>query len=299
MNQQGLCLAQVVSIQRLVQMQYLECGPDYRSQCDTKEGWHLFYLDKGQMQLQWQEHSHTLQRGQMMLLPPGQTVEISCPQKEPPNLVWLAFQTADGATLVPLAEQIIALQETERLHMASLLELARLIFQQGQPLSLCPDAPPEAQQRFRIDLELLLLELLMRERSQQEEKPITLMRDRSYTEVLVRVQRYLEDHLGEKLTLSEICRSNLVGRSYLQKIFREKTGGGVMEYFGTMKIEKAKELIREREHNFTQISQLLGYQSVQYFSRHFKKVTGMTPSDYAVSIRVLTLKARATQWDTE
>ena len=61
------------------------------------------------------------------------------------------------------------------------------------------------------------------------------------------LHRYLEENISRRLTLSDICRDNLVGRSYLQKIFREKTGGGAMEYFGSMKIEKAQERAQEGE----------------------------------------------------
>ena len=67
----------------------------------------------------------------------------------------------------------------------------------------------------------------------------------SQQEFVDRVRAYLEKNISRKLTLADICRDNLVGRSYLQKVFREKTGGGAMEYFGSMKIEKAQELIRE------------------------------------------------------
>jgi hypothetical protein len=106
------------------------------------------------------------------------------------------------------------------------------------------------------------------------------------------VSKYLEDNIAKRLTLSDICRDNLVGRSYLQKIFREKTGGGAMEYFGTLKIDAAKRMIREGTHNFTEIAALLGYNSIHYFSRHFKKVTGMTPSEYASSVKILATKNR-------
>jgi len=54
-----------------------------------------------------------------------------------------------------------------------------------------------------------------------------------------------------------------------------------------MKIEAAKELIRTGQMNFTQISEKLGYTSIHYFSRQFKKVTGMTPSEYASSIKAM------------
>lgn len=112
-------------------------------------------------------------------------------------------------------------------------------------------------------------------------KPTSLIRERTQQEFIDRVSQYLEDNIAKRLTLSDICRDNLVGRSYLQKIFREKTGGGAMEYFGTLKIDAAKRMIREGTHNFTEIAALLGYNSIHYFSRHFKNVTGMTPSEYA------------------
>ncbi len=54
-----------------------------------------------------------------------------------------------------------------------------------------------------------------------------------------------------------------------------------------MKIDAAKQLIRTEQMNFTQISEKLGYSSIHYFSRQFKKVTGMTPSEYASSIKAM------------
>ena len=51
-----------------------------------------------------------------------------------------------------------------------------------------------------------------------------------------------------------------------------------------MKIEKAKEYIRENEMNFTQISDELGFSSIHYFSRLFKKKTGMTLTEYRSSV---------------
>ena len=53
------------------------------------------------------------------------------------------------------------------------------------------------------------------------------------------------------------------------------------------KIEAAKELIRTNHMNFTQISAHLGYTSIHYFSRQFKKIVGMTPSEYASSVKAI------------
>ena len=57
-------------------------------------------------------------------------------------------------------------------------------------------------------------------------------------------------------------------------------------YFKNLKIDEAKIMIREGEYNFTEIAHRLGYSSIHYFSRHFKKATGMTPSEYAYSVKI-------------
>ena len=76
----------------------------------------------------------------------------------------------------------------------------------------------------------------------------------------------------------------------LQKLFRDAQGCGVIEFFSAMKIDTAKQMIRDQQLNFTQISDKLGYTSIHYFSRQFKKLTAMTPSEYATSIRLLSEK---------
>jgi YesN/AraC family two-component response regulator len=62
---------------------------------------------------------------------------------------------------------------------------------------------------------------------------------------------------------------------------------GVMEYFKALKIEEAKTLIKESELNFTEISEKLSYASIHYFSRHFKRATGMNPSQFASSVKIM------------
>ena len=60
-----------------------------------------------------------------------------------------------------------------------------------------------------------------------------------------------------------------------------------MEYFGRVKIHAGRRMIRTGRYNFTQIAALCGFQSVHYFSRRFRQLTGMSPSEYAQSVRML------------
>lgn len=110
---------------------------------------------------------------------------------------------------------------------------------------------------------------------------------KSDTEIFNRVVNYMEMHISSRITVDQICKDNLVGRSQLQKIFQEQSGLGVIEYFSNLKIETAKHMIRTGHLNFTQISEQLGYTSIHYFSRQFKKLTDMTPSEYSSSIKAM------------
>jgi YesN/AraC family two-component response regulator len=77
----------------------------------------------------------------------------------------------------------------------------------------------------------------------------------------------------------------LAGVAYLSMLFKAKFDCGVLEYWNRLKIDKAKEHIRQNSNNLTEISEMLGYNSLHYFSRQFKKTTGMTPSEYAKVLR--------------
>ena len=57
-----------------------------------------------------------------------------------------------------------------------------------------------------------------------------------------------------------------------------------MKYCSERKMKEAKKLIREGTYNFAQISNLLHFDTPQYFSKCFKKYTNMTPSEYMKSI---------------
>ena len=103
---------------------------------------------------------------------------------------------------------------------------------------------------------------------------------------------YLEQRLEQSLSIDQICRDNLIGRAQLERGFRAQTGGGVIDCFNRMKIEAARQMIRSGQLNITQIAARLGFSSVHYFSRRFKSITGMTPSEYAGSVKMLSDNSR-------
>ena len=73
--------------------------------------------------------------------------------------------------------------------------------------------------------------------------------------------------------------------SVIKKIFREQMDCGVMEYFARLKVDAPKQMIREGNYNFTEIAAALSFNTSQYFTTVFRRVSGMTPTEYSLSVR--------------
>ena len=150
------------------------------------------------------------------------------------------------------------------------------------------DIPFGAQKLLTLYLEELLIHVIRRYTMAHYSASAGIYDScQSTSETCRNIIHYLEQHIRESMTINEISKSNMIGRSQLQKLFRDQYQCGVIEFFSRMKIDFAKQLIRENDMNFTQISDFLGYSSIHYFSRQFKKLSGMTPTEYATSIKAI------------
>ena len=99
------------------------------------------------------------------------------------------------------------------------------------------------------------------------------------------IESFIEENLTEPPSLPLICSHFSLSRTYLCRIFKAGTGTSPIDYWIDLKIREAKKLIREGNHNITQISELLGYTSIHHFTRMFKRVTGLSPTAYKTSVK--------------
>ena len=152
-------------------------------------------------------------------------------------------------------------------------------------LILKDDAPAGGQQLIKCYLEQFLI-MLLRTESEKKENKIFPSKTSVENYFASSVIKLLEDHLYGKITVQEICERLNFSRAYVANVFKKNTGYSVSEYYARMKISEAKKLIREENYNFTQISEMLHFDTPNYFSRAFKRITGMTPSEYRASVKV-------------
>lgn len=85
---------------------------------------------------------------------------------------------------------------------------------------------------------------------------------------------------SKKLSSKEITESIGMNYAYLSTLFRKETGKSITQFQDELLIEKAIKLLKEESINISEVSDSLGFSNPFYFSRVFKKVTGVSPTTY-------------------
>ena len=134
-------------------------------------------------------------------------------------------------------------------------------------------------------LQQLLLELLREQVSPAGTKLRTTNAVNSENEIIRRAQQFISEHVREKLTVPLVARHVDVSPSYLTALFRKNLQISPGEYVRRIKLQESKQMIREDNMNFTEIAAALQYSTVHHFSRQFKDKFGITPTEYAKSVR--------------
>lgn len=98
--------------------------------------------------------------------------------------------------------------------------------------------------------------------------------------VVTNVKKYIRENTTARLSLNEVAKLFNISPSYLSLLFSKYSDVGFSDYINQCKIDEAMKMLREGRLKVYEIADELGYESTSYFSRVFKKVTGLSPRDY-------------------
>lgn len=299
MSYYGLYLTNAITIGKLYSVHYFEYMNDFSFPGESHDFWEFIYVDKGEVRIQRDNDFTILKKGEICFHKPNEFHNVLGTGKDAPNLVVISFQ-CESPPIKFFQNRILKVDHTEQQLLAEIIIEARHCFDCRLDDCYLENMPKKesillgSEQMIRLNLEHFLIHMIRRYQLPlpSSGNRITKIQpnealSKNDIEIFQRVHLYLEQNLDRQLTVEQICRDNLVGRSHLQKIFQIQVSSGLIQYFSQMKINTAKQLIRMQYLNFTQISEQLGYSSVHYFSRQFKELCGMSPSEYASSIKAI------------
>lgn len=279
----------VINIDKIVTIHYFEFACDYIFRGEKHDFWEFLYVDKGEVEVMADTKGYRLTQGDIIFHKPNEFHSEWANGKVAPNLMVMSFECTDPA-MEFFSDKIMRIDSYERNLIAEILKEAQESYSNalGGHTKLLKKKDPlfGSEQLIKIYLETLLISLVRKDsfvHASGRLNKSTL--EKMEKDLVDNIIGYMHQSINSDLTFENICNHFLLGSTYLKTLFKNRTKTGVMTYFKNLKISEAKKLIREQKYNFTQIADMLGYNSVHTFSRSFKDATNMSPSEYANSVK--------------
>lgn len=276
----------VINISRIVTVHYYEFDSSFVFEGESHDFWEMVYVDKGRIQVKAGDEEFALEQGETVFHAPNEFHSVKALDSSP-NFFVISFECS-SAVMQSFVGRRALLDKNLRPFIASIISEAEKTYiipknDTGlKKLVKKKTAQIGGEQLIKTYLEQLLI-MLLRD-AEQSESSLFPSKESMQTHIVTSVKDYIEDNLETTLRLDTLCRKFGYGKTYLCRLFREQTGTTIATYISERKIKRAKALIREHQYNFSEISEILAFDNQQYFARVFKKVTGMSPSEFKRSL---------------
>jgi AraC-like DNA-binding protein len=113
---------------------------------------------------------------------------------------------------------------------------------------------------------------------------VLVHQEHSEPPVITRAKEYILEHQGEELSLSQVARAVNTSTFYFCKLFKRVTGINFTDYLSRVRIEKAKNLLLNPSLRISEIAFEVGFQSLTHFNRVFKRISGLSPTEYRAQL---------------
>ena len=280
-------LMNLISINKIVSIHYYELDRSFCFQGESHNFWELVYVDSGEIIINANDCEYQLKQGEVIFHKPNEFHTLKADSKTASNVFVISFVCSSEAMSF-FRDKIMVVPKKLKVHITSILEEYYFTFNpmdsKALKLEVRDDPLIGGQQMIKTHLEQFLIRLIRSEENNREVHFFSSKENMDH-HLIAQILNIIEENTYTKITVEQICNKLDYSHTYLSKIFKSTTGYTILEYIQKNKIQEAKKLIREERYNFAQISELLSFENPYYFSRVFKRVANMTPTEYKNSAK--------------
>ena len=272
-----------IIVQNLITIEALDISQGFSYPEEAHEFYEFAYVDSGTILCNTGQETVTLQQGDFFLIKPHCTHSYCAAESQSAAIFIICFRSR--SEYLSLLDQKIKLDKDTRRMISEILQESKkaFVFPFNRKLKLLQKPLFGAQQMVENNIEKLLIHLIRARIS--ESRDIVFVMDSIELEHSLSndIIQLLKEHIYGSVTLEEISRQTYYSKTFLNNIFKKNTGLPIMKYYNMLKIQEAKKLLRK---NITvaAIANQLNFESATYFTKVFKKYTGMTPTAYKKTI---------------
>ena len=276
-----------INVQQILHFLATKLKSDYVDIPEVHDFWEMAYLESGEAVVIADDNKIHMLPGDVIFHKPGVVHYTQTINGVTPKLFFISF-CANSKAMSLFDGLKISLDSEQKKMIYKMYDEARNIFVNGYGIddesgfssqSLLPDAPLGAQQLFKIHLEEFLI--LVGRLVEKQEKVITYQSREELEKIIFqKMVEKVSEALYSELTIEDLCSSLNYSRTYLSVLFKKHSGMSVMQYYNSLKIKEAKRLIKNGKNSLFEIAEMLKFNNQYYFSKVFKKIEGVSPSEY-------------------
>lgn len=259
-----------INVQEILSCYYQVRNSNYFFPGEKHNYFELTYIDNGTMTTTVDGEQYDLNKLDLMIYSPGQFHTQGTGPKNSCSYLTVMFEMECENPYL-LTNRVYHAHKEIYNALSNFIKVSNMENMYDDELMLC----------YLKEILVYILQYDFKDDAQVSSSP---MQERFESELLNEIIQYINAHIYEQFTIEEICHQFSVSRSSLQTLFKKNLKVAPKQYISNLKLNKGKLLIKESTHTISEISAMLGFTSVHYFSRKFKQEYGITPSDYAKSI---------------
>ena len=269
-DQKELQLQRRLTIDKLYTFFYQEKEKGFLFSGESHPVLELTYVDQGSLHSVADGQDLLLEQGELVVYGPDQWHMQYADIHVAPRFLTVAFE-AEGYDLISLYNRKF------RPGQKAVALLQQMLQEQERMDEFSPDM-------ILGQLTLVLLSLL-RKSDSPEARLQSAHCVSNENDIIRRAQQYISNNVRSRLTVPLVAKNTDVSASYLTALFHKHLQLSPGEYIRRIKLQESKQMIREGSMNFTEIAEALQYSNIHHFSRQFKEKFGITPTQYAKSIK--------------
>lgn len=276
------------NVESLITFFYMEFSKEFSYDGESHDFWELVYIDKGDMLCTADKNKFYLKSGELIFHKPNEFHNLTADGTVAPNVSIISFE-CKSREMNFFEGKIFKLTSEEKAIFSMLFKEGLSLYKmsvENNPLVTemveLDNAPTGSSQMIKNLLEVFLIKLRRNTDpiSKKTRKSFGINDNHAVNEILA----YIDENFYKRLTVADIAQALGKSESSVKKTFSTYKPNGIINYVNELRIKEAKRLIRDGKYNFSEIADMLNFDTPQYFSKCFKKIASMTPSEYKSSI---------------
>jgi len=284
-------LRSVFSVKNICTIHYFKYCKQFKFVGEKHNFWEIVYIDAGEVGVMADDKALSLKQGEAIFHKPNEYHNI-CTADNFANSAIISFE-CNSRTMNFFKNKILKFNDYEKELMNKIIIEGSKNFEEKlndihlMKMTKKKTAPFGGEQLIKNYIELLLISLIRNNTTISKQERISEnIRSKHSNEIVEKIIDILSNNLYSEINLAIIANELYFSKTYIKNLFVKQTGTSIIQYYINLKIEEAKKLISQEKFSFTEIAYKLNFNSVHYFSRLFKLHTGLSPSEYARTIKV-------------